>query len=57
MRLHLAGFSGPVAELAATGGRVAWWGVGSNRESGLVVSAGFRVGIDHRVVLGFMDLS
>ena len=37
VRLHLAGFSGPVAELAATGGRVAWWGVGSNQENRSVV--------------------
>ena len=34
VRLHLAGFSGPVAELAATEGRVAWWWGGCNWEKG-----------------------
>jgi hypothetical protein len=32
VRLHLAGFSGPIAELAAMERRVAWWDVGSNQE-------------------------
>jgi hypothetical protein len=33
VRLHLAGFSGPIAELAAMAWRVAWWAVGSNQEN------------------------
>jgi len=32
VRLHLAGLSGPIAELAAMERRVAWWDVGSNQE-------------------------
>ncbi|MBW4790785.1 hypothetical protein [Pseudomonas tolaasii] len=55
-RLHQIGFSGPVAAVVTTVGRLAWWGMGSKRENRWIGFGLIRVvPMSLNGIVGFMD--